>query len=167
MPTYSTPSTLPPPDPPDGSLHAMLERIAQVQPEGCALSSGRTPQPPATSLSACAIRSAGPAKPGRGATVADRHGIGARPPGSVAGSEPSGQLVLLFALARLGATLVPLNHRLSIAEWQAVLADCSPNLLLHDTHLAPAAQALGEATAIPFAPVSGHRHQTGRATAYR
>ncbi len=36
-------------------------------------------------------------------------------------------LVLLFALARLGAILVPLNWRLTAAEHRAILADCKPN----------------------------------------
>ena len=54
-------------------------------------------------------------------------------------------IVLLFALARLGALLVPLNHRLALAEWRSVLADCAPRLLLHDDALAEAAQALGTA----------------------
>ena len=35
-------------------------------------------------------------------------------------------LVLLFALARLGAILVPLNWRLTAAEHKAILADCAP-----------------------------------------
>lgn len=52
------------------------------------------------------------------------------------------QIVLLFALARLGAMLVPLNHRLAPAEWASVLNDCTPALLVHDAHLASAAQAL-------------------------
>jgi fatty-acyl-CoA synthase len=52
------------------------------------------------------------------------------------------QIVLLFALARLGAMLVPLNHRLAPAEWASVLSDCTPSLLVHDAHLASAAQAL-------------------------
>ncbi|WP_168708585.1 AMP-binding protein [Hydrogenophaga sp. PAMC20947] len=52
------------------------------------------------------------------------------------------QMVLLFALARLGALLVPLNHRLAPAEWTGVWADCQPRLLVHDTHFAPAAQTL-------------------------
>ena len=42
------------------------------------------------------------------------------------------QLVLLFALGRLGAILVPLNYRLAPAEWQAVLADCNPHCLVFD-----------------------------------
>jgi len=54
-----------------------------------------------------------------------------------------GQLVLLWALARLGAVFVPLNHRLSPAEWAAVLADCSPRLLVHDAAWGEQARALG------------------------
>ena len=50
-------------------------------------------------------------------------------------------VVLLFALARCGAVLVPLNHRLSPAEWRAVLADCQPALLVHDESFTTAAQA--------------------------
>ena len=41
-------------------------------------------------------------------------------------------LVLLFALARLGAILVPLNWRLTAAEHKTILADCSPRLLFCD-----------------------------------
>lgn len=52
------------------------------------------------------------------------------------------QIALLFALARLGALLVPLNHRLSPAEWADLLQDCQPALLVHDTALAEAARAL-------------------------
>ena len=52
------------------------------------------------------------------------------------------QIALLFALARLGALLVPLNHRLSPAEWATLLQDCQPVLLVHDTALAEAARSL-------------------------
>jgi fatty-acyl-CoA synthase len=41
-------------------------------------------------------------------------------------------LVLLFALARLGAILVPLNWRLTPAEHKTILADCSPKWLFCD-----------------------------------
>jgi fatty-acyl-CoA synthase len=44
------------------------------------------------------------------------------------------QIALLFACARIGAILVPLNYRLALPEWQAVLADCSPRLLVSDVH---------------------------------
>ncbi|MEY4979969.1 MAG: hypothetical protein RLZZ352_2239 [Pseudomonadota bacterium] len=52
------------------------------------------------------------------------------------------QLALLFALDQLDAVLVPLNHRLSPTEWQAVLHDCSPRLVVHDDGFASATQAL-------------------------
>jgi fatty-acyl-CoA synthase len=55
-------------------------------------------------------------------------------------------IVLLFALARLGAVLVPLNHRLSPAEWASVLADCTPTLLVHDACFGAEALALSRAS---------------------
>lgn len=55
------------------------------------------------------------------------------------------QIAALFALARLGALLVPLNHRLATAEWAAVLADCTPRLLVHDASFDTAAPALCDA----------------------
>jgi len=51
-------------------------------------------------------------------------------------------LVLLFALARLGGILVPLNWRLTAAEHRQILADCSPRLLLSDDDFSEAARAL-------------------------
>ncbi|MFO1385646.1 MAG: long-chain fatty acid--CoA ligase [Chitinivorax sp.] len=41
-------------------------------------------------------------------------------------------LMLLFACARLGLVLVPLNYRLSPAELATIVADADPSLLLHD-----------------------------------
>ncbi|MCB2016092.1 MAG: AMP-binding protein [Hydrogenophaga sp.] len=60
-------------------------------------------------------------------------------------------IAALFALSRLGAILVPLNHRLAPAEWTAVLTDCTPRLLVHDEAFASAAQSLcqGECPVIP------------------
>ncbi|WP_439518177.1 class I adenylate-forming enzyme family protein [Hydrogenophaga sp.] len=52
------------------------------------------------------------------------------------------QIALLMALARLGGVLVPMNHRLSPAEWADLIDDCRPVLLLHDAQLAEAAQRL-------------------------
>ena len=40
--------------------------------------------------------------------------------------------VLLFAAARLGAMLVPLNWRLADAEVAGILHDCAPKILFHD-----------------------------------
>lgn len=52
-------------------------------------------------------------------------------------------LVLLFALARRGAMLVPLNWRLIAAEHKRILDDCSPRWLFCDEHCAGAAAGLG------------------------
>jgi fatty-acyl-CoA synthase len=52
-------------------------------------------------------------------------------------------LVLLFACARLGAMLVPLNWRLAAPEHRVVIADAEPKLLVHDAGFAEAAARLG------------------------
>lgn len=54
-------------------------------------------------------------------------------------------LVLLFALSRLGAMLVPLNWRLTPAEHAVIMRDCTPRLLVHEAEFAAAARALGGA----------------------
>jgi fatty-acyl-CoA synthase len=52
-------------------------------------------------------------------------------------------LVLLFALARLGAILVPLNWRLTAAEHKVIVADCGPRLLFCEPEFAAHARTLG------------------------
>jgi fatty-acyl-CoA synthase len=52
-------------------------------------------------------------------------------------------LVLLFAAARRGAILVPLNWRLTAAEHKRILADCAPKLIFSDSDFADAASKLG------------------------
>jgi fatty-acyl-CoA synthase len=54
------------------------------------------------------------------------------------------QIALLFACARIGAMLVPLNWRLAVAEWQAVLQDCSPRLVVSDAAWAEQATQLAQ-----------------------
>jgi fatty-acyl-CoA synthase len=62
------------------------------------------------------------------------HASGVRPGDRVAwlGANDPAQIVLLFALARIGAMLLPLNFRLAPAEWDALLAQCTPRMLVHD-----------------------------------
>ena len=52
-------------------------------------------------------------------------------------------LVLLFALSRLGAILVPLNWRLAAAEHRVIIADCAPRLLVCEAEFSAAAGTLG------------------------
>jgi fatty-acyl-CoA synthase len=60
---------------------------------------------------------------------------------------------LLFAAARLGAILVPLNWRLSKKEQEAILADCGPRVMFVDGKF-----AAGE---IPGHPLTVHLEQLG------
>jgi fatty-acyl-CoA synthase len=89
------------------------------------------------------------------ARLREQHGVAQGDRVAWLGLNHPAQLVLLFALARLGAVLVPLNHRLSPAEWASVLSDCRPVLLVHDGGFEPAAQALPQrlASACQVLPV--------------
>jgi len=60
--------------------------------------------------------------------------------------------VLLFAAARLGLILVPLNWRLTPAELATICTDCAPKLLIHDDTFAATAQTL----ATPQMPAFHH-----------
>ena len=61
-------------------------------------------------------------------------------------------LVLLFALARLGAILLPLNYRLAPAELQAILDHAEASLIATDDHHAAVASAMTLASGLK--PVS-------------
>jgi fatty-acyl-CoA synthase len=82
------------------------------------------------------------------------HDWGVRPGDRVAwlGGSHAGQLVLLFGLARIGATLLPLNFRLAPAEWQRLLADCTPRHLVHDPEWAQPARELAAKAGIAAHP---------------
>jgi len=49
---------------------------------------------------------------------------------------------LLFAAAKAGLILVPLNWRLTASELRPILADCDPRLLLHDAATASLAEVV-------------------------
>jgi fatty-acyl-CoA synthase len=85
------------------------------------------------------------------------HGWGVRSGDRVAwlGANHPGQLLLLFALARIGAILLPLNFRLAPAEWDALMADCTPAHLVHDAAWAEAARELGVRHRIAVHPAQG------------
>ncbi|MCB9072983.1 MAG: long-chain fatty acid--CoA ligase [Bdellovibrionaceae bacterium] len=46
-------------------------------------------------------------------------------------------VVLFFALQRLGATLVPVNYRLTSREVNHIIDDCKPKLVIRDNEFAP------------------------------
>ena len=81
---------------------------------------------------------------------------GVRPGDRVAwlGANHPAQLALLFGLARIGAVLLPLNFRLAFAEWQRLVADCTPAHLVHDADWAQGAQDLAQACGIAAHPLS-------------
>jgi fatty-acyl-CoA synthase len=90
----------------------------------------------------------------RAASVA-WHDWGVRPGDRIAwlgGNHPR-QLALLFGLARIGAILLPLNFRLAAAEWQRLVAQCTPRHVVHDAEWARAARELATATGIAAHPV--------------
>src|SRR4051812_21320215 len=59
------------------------------------------------------------------------------------GGNHPGQLMLLFALARIGAMWLPLNHRLTATELESLVADCGACHLVYDAHGADLALDLG------------------------
>ncbi|MFC5496461.1 class I adenylate-forming enzyme family protein [Caenimonas terrae] len=74
-----------------------------------------------------------------------------------------GQLVLLFALARIGAMLLPLNVRLAPAEWEGQLRDCRPTHLVHGPEWAAQAQQLGARCALAVHPLDALDQETAHA----
>ena len=103
------------------------------------------------------------------AAAALRDGLGVRSGERVAylGLNSPVLLELLFACARLGAILVPLNWRLTPAEHAVILSDCEPAALLVEPELQPAMdRLLSERPAIQ--PVScGGRAEGAERAAWR
>jgi fatty-acyl-CoA synthase len=79
------------------------------------------------------------------------------------GLNHSAVLVLLFACARLGAMLAPLNWRLAPPEHARVLAECPPRVLFVEESFTGHAQAIEGA--IAATPVEALEHDPGRAPA--
>ena len=90
---------------------------------------------------------------------------GVRPGDRVAwlGFNHAEQVALLFALARLGAMLLPLNFRLAPAEWDTLVAACGPAHLVHDDAFAQAAAELGARHGLAVHPPVAPSVSAGRA----
>ena len=58
--------------------------------------------------------------------------------------------VLLFACARIGAMLVPVNWRLSDCEIAEIITNCEPKLVVHDRNMQVRARALPRVRAVAF-----------------
>jgi len=78
----------------------------------------------------------------RATAVLQAQGVAAGDRVAWLGLNDPAMLVLLFALARIGAMLLPLNYRLAGAEHAAILTDARASLLVHDGSHQPQAQAL-------------------------
>ena len=78
----------------------------------------------------------------------DTHGIGRGDRVAWLGFNAPDMLVLLFAAARLGAMLVPLNWRLAVPELRYVMLDCGPKLLVVQPTFA------GSAATLPHDPAT-------------
>ena len=121
----------------------MLQRVARTYPERFAL---RWTDPDAPAASPCVLtygQLAGQSQ-ALATHLRDVFRIAAGERVAWLGLNHPMQIVLLLALARLGAIWVPLNHRLAVAEWTTVLADCAPRLLVHDRAFASAAASLAQ-----------------------
>src|SRR3984885_634918 len=70
-----------------------------------------------------------------------------------------------FACGRIGAIFVPLNWRLANPELRAILADCSPAMLVYDPEFADRAQELADTCGIAhicsFGPAFEHITRDG------
>jgi fatty-acyl-CoA synthase len=120
------------------SLHRVLERWAQIQPNKPALHFHGAD----TTYAALAYQAA------RAAEGLTQH-LGVGPGDRVAylGYNRPQMLVLLFALARVGAMLVPLNVRLAPAEHRTILQHAGTSVLVADQATLAAAVQLREALA--------------------
>jgi fatty-acyl-CoA synthase len=73
-------------------------------------------------------------------------------------------LVLLFALSRLGAILLPLNYRLATPEQMAILGHAGVSLLVSDSAHAGAAAALAASPGCRLLPAGGLAADDGVST---
>src|SRR5690348_9671699 len=79
-----------------------------------------------------------------------RDGLGVGPGDRVAhlGYNTPSYLALLFACARVGAMLVPLNWRLAVPEHACIVTDAAPRALIHDAAFAGRVAELAAAGAL-------------------
>ncbi|MEM8689059.1 MAG: AMP-binding protein [Pseudomonadota bacterium] len=86
--------------------------------------------------------------------LADRHQVTRGDRVAFLGFNHPAMIALLFACARIGALLVPLNWRLAEAELSFILQDCNPNVLFCSEEFDLAANAVWH-TVEPASALSG------------
>jgi len=69
---------------------------------------------------------------------------------------------VLFACGKIGAVLVPLNWRQTVAELTPILVDCGAGTLLHDTATAALAQALADLGGVRCISFADCNHAVGK-----
>ncbi len=74
--------------------------------------------------------------------LAEAHGVGRGDRMAFLGFNDPAVIALLFACARLGAILVPLNWRLAEAELAFIVKDCEPNVLVFSEDFEETAKAI-------------------------
>jgi fatty-acyl-CoA synthase len=119
------------------TLHRVLDRWAQIQPDQPALHFQGTDLGYAALAHEAARAAEG---------LAQHLGVGPGDRVAYLGYNRPQMLVLLFALARIGALLVPLNFRLAPAEHRAILQHAEPIALVADDDMLEAGAALCAAT---------------------
>lgn len=67
---------------------------------------------------------------------------------------------VLFACAKLGAILVPLNWRLAVPELEFIVDDCTPRVLIHESQFVDAAAAVS----VPLRLSLGEEFEQARAS---
>ena len=84
---------------------------------------------------------------GVAASLAANFGVGVGDRVAVLAESSTDVFEVQFACFRLGAIFVPLNWRLSSVELGAILANCDPKLLVHDSGFAGRVASLGSSAA--------------------
>jgi fatty-acyl-CoA synthase len=127
------------------TLYRSIERWAQAQPDAVALHF----QGEDISYSTLAQRMVWVSE-----SLAGHLGVAAGDRIAYLGYNRPEMLVLLFALARIGAVLLPLNFRLAPAELQTILEQAEPRAIMVDSEFLKAAQPLRSAfPALPMVSI--------------
>ena len=97
-----------------------------------------------------------------GANLLERLGVAAGDRVAVLCHNSATFFEVLFASGKIGAVLVPLNWRQTVAELAPILVDCGAGTLLHDTATAALAQALADLGGVRCISFADYNHAAGK-----